>query len=94
MAVGLGAMVGVGDTGTAVGEAAGVGEDAGVATGVGEVLGVADGDDAGFGVGVGEGFAAITIPGNPRKRQAIKPSKRDAVWLLFFEEIFTIILSS
>lgn len=87
MAVGLGAIVGVGDTADGVGDGAGV--VIGVAVGV--ATGVADGAGEGDGFGVGEGFAAIIIPGNPSKRQAIKASRRGAIWLLFFDGIFTII---
>ena len=85
VAVGLGAMVGVGDA--AVGD--GVGEGAGVALGVGEATGLGVGD--GFGVGVGEDFAAIMIEGAPRRRQAANPSTRGTIWRLFFDEVFTII---
>ena len=81
--MGLGAIVGVGDT------AGGVGDGAGVAMGV--ATGLADGAGEGDGFGVGEGFAAIIIPGNPSKRQAIKPRRSSAIWLLFFDGIFTII---
>jgi len=106
VAVGLGAgeMVGVGETvdggvgdgagvvtGVGVGDATGLadGDGDGVVIGVevGDATGLADGD----GFGVGEGFAAIIIPGNPKERQATKPSNMGAIWGLFFGEIFTVI---
>lgn len=83
VAVGLGAIVGVGDA-----VAGGVGEGAGVKTGVGLGAGVVAGVGLGFGLGVG--LAAGVCGAVARKMQQALRRKARAINVFFGGVVFTI----